>query len=142
MRMQPSPVEAGYLILAFAISVVVWLVVFRYKWWGLNLAKQQSRNMVTEWGGHGSWYAKNISSPAKEGLFSAMHFGLVIVTIWSVTLLFAPSYFPEFLESTWIALPAFLSIGFVCGSAFGISIENPLHDENEDESTETEPTTT
>ena len=142
MRMQPSFGEVSYLILAFSIAVVIWLIVFRYKLWGMNLATQQSRNMVTECVGRGSWYARNINSPIKEGAFSAVHFGLVIVTIWFVLLLFAPSYLSELPESTWIALPAFLGIGFVCGSIFGSSIEKPLFDESDDESIETEPTST
>jgi hypothetical protein len=93
--------------------------------------------MVAEYVGRGTWYARSIKSPIKEDLFSAMHFGLVIVTIWSVMLFFAPSYFSELLNSSWIALPLFLCIGFVAGYVFGISIEKPLHDGSEDESIET-----
>ncbi|NWF96568.1 MAG: hypothetical protein HXY34_10555 [Candidatus Thorarchaeota archaeon] len=124
------------------MSVVVWFVVFWYKWLGMSLATKQSRGLVTERGGRGLWYARNINSPAKEGLFSAMHFGLVVLTTWSVMLLLAPSFFPHVLESTWISLPALVCVGFVCGSVFGISAESPLHDGSENESTETEPTGT
>ncbi|MBN2229644.1 MAG: hypothetical protein JW779_08605 [Candidatus Thorarchaeota archaeon] len=135
--MQSGTVEVGYLTVAILMAVIVWLAVFRYKLWGLNLANQ-SKSVAIKQGERGLWYANNINSPVKEGLFSAMHFGLVIVTIWSVLLLFTPSYFLEVLESYWIALPAFVIIGFVIGSIFGINIENPLHDESEDESTGTE----
>ena len=127
-----------YQILAYAISIVVWFIVLRYKLSGWKFAQKQSKNLITEWNGRGSWYARNITNPISEGLFSALHFGLVIVIPCIMILVVSPSYFPEFLESTLISLPTFLCIGFICGSVFGINFDKPPHDEREDEISQTE----
>jgi hypothetical protein len=129
MKMQPSPVEVGYLILAFVASGIVWLIVLRYK-------------LHSEPENRGSWYERNVNSLGRRALFSVGHFALAILIIWFVMVLFAPSYFPELLGSTWIALPMFICMGLFVGILSDPDLKNRYYDGHEDTSAGATPSAT
>ncbi|NHJ15136.1 MAG: hypothetical protein EAX95_15745 [Candidatus Thorarchaeota archaeon] len=113
--MQFGPENTWYLAIAIVAFFVTWNALLYYKDRGVRILRRMAKGELEAPSGHGSWYARNITTTATSVIYGVTSNTLAISAFWLVVFVFAPADFSTIFSYSWVVLPILIMLGIGCG---------------------------